>query len=75
MLDAEEKILTLEKELFAEVRKFAAAAGAADPRDRGGDRRTGRDGRAGAGGGGESLPAAAVFRDRARCGSWRAGIR
>ena len=25
MLDAEDKILTLEKELFAEVRKFAAA--------------------------------------------------
>ena len=30
---------------------------------------------AGAGGGREPLPAAGVFRRRARCGSWRAGIR
>ena len=69
VLDAEEKILALEKELFAEVRKFAAAHAQRIRATAAADRRTGRHGRAGAGGGRESLRAARVFRDPARCAS------
>ena len=59
VLDAEEKILTLEKELFAEVRRRAAAQAQRIRATAVGGRGTGRDGGAGAGGGGESLSAAA----------------
>ena len=62
VLDAEDKILTLEKELFARGAQARRRAGAAHPRHRRRRRRTRRDGGAGAGGGGEPLPAARVFR-------------
>ena len=61
VLDAEEKILTLENELFARGPPARRRPGAAHSRHRRRRGRTGRDGRAGASGGREPLPAAHVF--------------
>ena len=71
ILEAEEKILTLEREIFETLRVLACVACGADQGDGRGDRGVGRDGGAGRGRGRESLHPAAVFASRARCGWWR----
>ena len=64
VLSAEEKILELERQIFAEVRTLRGAACNAHPRDRRRHRGAGRDSRAGAGRGREPLRPAAVLRNR-----------
>ena len=75
VLDAEEKILTLEKELFGEVRRFAAEHAQRIRATAGGHRGAGRHSRAGRSGGREPLRTADDFRMTDRCASWRDAMR